>query len=327
MKKLLLLFPIFFLFGCAEKTYETMTKTEFVFDTAVTVSVYDSDNSDLLDEVFALCKDYENRFSKQISTSEVSILNNAEGKPVEVSDELILMLTEALGVSVNSGGLFDITINPVSELWGFSSLPKIPTDEELEAALATVSYENVVIDGNTVTLLNGAKIDLGGIAKGYIADVIKEYLLDNKVSQAIINIGGNVVTLGLKNGTDKWSVGIQEPFATTNQLIMVAKVEQMSVVTSGPYERNFVYDDVIYHHILNPETGYPCDLDMYSVTIICEDAMLADALSTTCFLLGYEKSIEFLELYPDVEAIFVDPYNEIFVTDGIGDKIEVEYWN
>lgn len=310
--------------ACNESTpMQAITKTEFIFDTAVTISIYDQKKTDIVNDIFDFCRDYENKFSKTIKTSEVSKLNNAGGETVTVSNELLEMLEASIEISKLSGGLFDITVYPLSEIWTFSAFSKVPTQENISNAISTISYENILIEGNDVTLLNGAKIDLGAIAKGQIADLIKAQLVSKGVDRGIISIGGNIVTLGLKNGTSLWTVGIQEPFAATNDIMLSVTIGEKNVVTSGPYERNFTYDGVLYHHILNPYTGYPADMDLYSVSIISDDAMLSDALSTTCYLLGYEKSIELLSNYEGVHAVFITNEYEILTTEGIEEEIIV----
>lgn len=328
MKKSLSIFTILTLLltnsACSfSQTRSTITQTAFIFDTAVTITIYDQNKIDIIDEVFDYCRVYESKYSKMIASSEVSKLNNSNGEPVLVSDELILMLEESVKISELSDGLFDITIYPLSELWGFSSLSNVPSQSEIDEVLSRISYKNIQIDGNYVTLLNDAKIDLGAIAKGQIADLVRDHLVNNKVKEAIISIGGNIVTLGLKNGDSPWTIGLQKPFSTQNDVILAVSFDEKNIVTSGPYERNFYYEDVLYHHILNPKTGYPADMDLYSVSIICDNAMLSDALSTTCYILGYEKSLELLKHYNGVHAVFITNEYEILTTDGIEEEIAI----
>lgn len=326
MKKLLSVFLVMvFCSGCAE--VNPTTRTELIFDTPVTIAIYDKVDAQVLTDAFTLCKSFEQRFSKTIESSEVSKLNNANGEKIQASDELVMLLKTAKDFSVTTGGLFDITVHTLSETWDFKSLePRVPTQEEIDQALETVGYENIIIEGNTVSLANDANIDLGGVVKGYAADEIEKYLISQGVEHATINIGGNVITIGRKVDDTLWSVGIREPFEDENTVLMSVEVSDLSVVTSGPYERNFIVDGVLYHHILDPETGYPADSDLSSVTIITERSIIADILSTSCYLIGQEQAIELIESMSNTEAVFIDNDGNITVTSGIGDTIPVNYF-
>lgn len=327
MKKLITVcFLIIFCTGCSE--VNPTTRTELIFDTPVTIAIYDKIDENVLSDAFNICRSLEQRFSKTINSSEVAMLNNSNGAPVEVSDELIMLLNTSLDFSLMTNGLFDITTYTLSEVWDFkSATPSVPSEYDVETALNTIGHENIVIEGSTVTLLNDAKIDLGGIAKGYAADEVKEYLVEQGVLHATINIGGNVLTIGTKYNNKNWSVGIREPFEDENTVIMSVEVDDLSVVTSGPYERNFTVEDVLYHHILNPVTGYPADSDLSSVTIISENSIIADALSTSCYLIGLESATDLVESTANTEAVFIDNNGEIIVTSGIGDTISATYYD
>ena len=316
---------LFILTGCTDKT--PITRTELIFDTPVTISIYDNNNDEILDDAFQLCKKYERKFSKTLVDSEVSYLNSSKGEKVRVSDELIEILEYSNEFSRLSNGLFDVTIYPLAELWDFKAEnPTIPTQENLNSAISKIDYNNIKIDGNFVVLENQAQVDLGGIAKGYIAGEIRNYLLESEVEKAIINIGGNIVTIGSKSKDQGFQIGIQTPFSEQNQISAAIEITDMSVVTSGTYERSFTIDNKLYHHILDPKTGYPAESDMMSATIISADPFLADALSTTSFLLGIEKAAELIEGIDGVEAVFINSNNEIIVTSGIGNTIPITYY-
>jgi len=307
---------ILLLCGCSITKKEPLSKTGFYFDTIITITLYDSKNDKILNTCFDYCKEFENLVSRTIESSEISMINQANGQPVEVSDTTIELLKKGIEFGELTDGAFDITIAPLSELWTFKNNPgNIPSESEIIETLSHVNYKNIVIEGNSVTLTDPkAAIDLGGIAKGYIADQLKEYLLSEGVTSAIINLGGNVLTIGEKPDGTSFNIGIQKPFDEQNATITSVQVKDSSVVTSGSYERYFVLNDTIYHHILNTETGYPCDNELLSVTILSEESVDGDALSTSCFALGLEKGRKLIESLEDMDAIFVTDDYEIIDT-------------
>lgn len=298
---------ILLLCGCSITKKEPLSKTGFYFDTIITITLYDSKNDKILNTCFDYCEEFENLVSRTIESSEISMINQANGQPVEVSDTTIELLKKGIEFGELTDGAFDITIAPLSELWTFKNNPgNISSESEIIEALSHVNYKNIVIEGNSVTLTDPkAAIDLGGIAKGYIADQLKEYLLSEGVTSAIINLGGNVLTIGEKPDGNAFHIGIQKPFDEQNATITSVQVKDSSVVTSGSYERYFKVNDTIYHHILNTATGYPCDNELLSVTILSEKSIDGDVLSTSCFALGLEEGRKLIESLEDIDAIFV----------------------
>jgi thiamine biosynthesis lipoprotein len=232
---------------------------------------------------------------------------------------MLALLEYGLYYSSLSKGAFDITIAPVSSLWDFTgTTPVKPTDEAINQALAYVNYEAVKIDGNKVFFANeNVNMDFGAIAKGYIADRVKEYLLSQGVQSALINLGGNVHTIGNKPDGSPFLVGIQKPYADRNETIAVIEIEDLSVVSSGIYERFFTLDGIGYHHILNPKTGYPYDNGLISITIISKDSVDGDGLSTTCFALGLEEGLKLINSIPDTYGIFITDDYKIYYSDGL----------
>lgn len=310
--KFILFLLVFLLTGCQQ---QPITTSEFVFDTIITIQINDSSNEALLDEAIQLCITYENLFSNTIESSEISQINNADGSPVLVSDETITLLKEAIYYSELSNGIFDITIAPLVSLWDLNNLDTIPSEEEINALLPYVDYNSIVIDGNYVTLLDpNASLDVGAIAKGYVADKVKAYLLEQGVTSAIINLGGNVLCIGKNTDNTPFIIGIQDPSSSTSSTIGYVEANDIAIVTSGSYQRYQEIDGVIYHHILNPYTGYPIDSDIISVSVLCESSVMADSLSTICFSLGLEEAILLIEQLDDVEAIFITIDNEIITT-------------
>ena len=311
--QLLLIFLMILLSGCSVfQSSEPVSKTGYALNTVITITVYRPSEAPLLDQCLNLCKDYENMFSKSISSSDIGRINAAAGRPVKVSDETIELLNQAIHYSELSNGLFDVTIEAVNSLWDFNSeaaaenaaMP--PSRAAIDAALPHVDFRNIQISGNTVTLLDpDASIDLGGIAKGYIADRLKEFLLEQGVRSAIIDLGGNILTIGHKPDGSPYHVGIKRPFDQNGDIITSVSIADQSVVTSGTYERYFTYQGKMYHHILSPSTGYPADNDLNSVSIIAASSVDCDALSTICLLSGLNDGMQLIESLPNTEAIFI----------------------
>lgn len=302
--------------GCT-KEKEPISKTGFYFDTVIQLVIYEEEDSALLDTCFAYCEEFEKKVSRTLPDSEISRINQANGKPVQVSDETIALLQAGISYGELSEGVFDITVAPLSNLWNFKDdNHKVPAKEELAKACSHVDYRKIHIEGNEVTLQDPeAAIDLGGIAKGYMADKLKEFLLSQGVERGMINLGGNVLTIGEKVDGGSWNIGIRRPFDEKNGVLTSVSVQDSSVVTSGSYERYFRTEDgKLYHHILNPATGNPCDTDLYSVTILSEKSVDGDALSTICFALGLEKGRAFIEGLDGVEALFVTDTYEVIDT-------------
>lgn len=325
---ILLLFYCSHIFlGCAPlPSSKPVTKTGFFFNTAVSITIQANNAKSLLEECFDLALKYENLFSTTVGSSDISKINQAKGEPVAVSDETVSLLKKGLEYCKLSNGGFDITIGKLSSLWNFSENEGfLPSPDEIAAAAATVDYHNVIISENEVQLKNpDTAIDLGGIAKGYIADRIKEYLSKNNVTEGIINLGGNVLCLGEKKDGSNYRIGIQKPFDEHGATAAIVEVKDKTVVSSGVYERYITVDDKIYHHILNPSTGYPYENDLLGVTIICKDSVDGDGLSTTCFSLGLSKGMELIESLSDTEAVFITEDYELHCTSGIGDTVPLE---
>jgi len=277
----------------------------FYLDTVVTLTAY-VDDAQVLEDALAVCGGYERMLSRTIEGSDVWNINHAQGKPVTVSDDTLEILECARRVSELSGGMFDVTIAPVSTLWDFTSGEAVlPDADKIAEAAAKVDISKLQIDGNRVTLPEGMMIDLGGIAKGYIADAVKGYLVGEGVESAILSFGGNIVAIGRKPDGSPWKVGIQDIDRPTGEYMLVALNFGGSTVTSGIYERGFDLDGVRYHHILDPNTGWPVQNELASVTIFSESSMWGDALATSAFALGTEKGAELIESLEGIEAVFI----------------------
>lgn len=296
---------------------EKFSVTGLFFDTVIQIDAWGTDGTMIetcLNECLEICEKYENKFSNTIETSEISQINQANGQPVIVSDETIELLQKGIAYGKLTNGKFDITISSVSDLWCFTENPnkEIPSETVIAEALTHVNYKNIQINGNTVTLLDpDTKIDLGGIAKGYIADQLKEYLTASGVEHALINLGGNSLAVGSKYDGSAFRIGIQEPFAEQGTAITDLEITDQSVVSSGIYERYFEKDGMIYHHILDIDTGYPVRNNLLQVTIVSDSSVDGDALSTSCYILGLEAGSELIKELDGIEAYFITDDYEI----------------
>lgn len=304
---------IFTASGCTTSYSEESIKTTgMYFDTVISIEIWGSTDESILSHCKALCAEYEQLLSRTIETSDISRINSANGIPVQVDPRTADVIEKGLYYSRLSEGNFDITIAPLSELWDIDNNPgNIPKQAAIEEAKSHVNYKNVSLNGNTVTLKDPkAAIDLGAIAKGFIADKLKDYLTGRGIEHALINLGGNIVAVGDKINGEDFHIGIQKPFDKQSSAITSVDVKDKSVVSSGVYERYFKKDGKIYHHILNPFTGYPCDNHLLQVTIISDLSADGDGLSTTCLALGLDKGSALIESLDGVKAIFVtDDYN------------------
>lgn len=310
----LLTSAVLLLSGCSGLPKErNQTYTDTLFDTVIKIDIFDAIDDDVLKGCEELCKKYDAMFSNKVEDSEISQINHAGGNPVEVSKETITLIKKGVYYSELSKGVFDITIAPVSDLWDFKSEEAaVPAPDAVTSAVSHVNYNNIIIKDNTVRLTDpNAGIDVGAIAKGYIADRLKDYLKSRGVEHAMINLGGNVLAMGNKLDGSDYNIGIQKPFDETGSPITSVKISNKSVVTSGIYQRYFEANGKIYHHILNPNTGYPCENNLNSVTIITNSSLTADALSTTCFLLGYDEGMKLINQLDNVDAIFITNDNKL----------------
>ncbi len=319
--------------GCSKSSLEPINKSAFALDTIINITVYDNKSEKVLEGAVNLIEKYEDIYSRTRQTSELYKLNHriitsipGKDNAFEISDELRDLINYGLEYSRLSDGAFDITVAPITSLWDFKSeQAKLPDEDIIKEAVNKVGYEDVVLDGNVISFKNdNTEIELGAIAKGYIADKVKEYLVSQGVNSAIINLGGNVLTIGHKNNKEPFKIGIQKPFATRNEIISSMDIFDKSVVTSGIYERYFVINDKTYHHLLNPETGYPYDNNLISVTIISPKSVDGDGLSTACFALGLERGLDLINNLEDIHAFFITSDYEYHYSEGFFNDINVE---
>lgn len=308
---------------------EPISKSSFILDTIVTIQIYDSQDEAILNNAIELIKEYDLIFSRTNEKSELYRLNNGslpnEGLGYTISDELRHIMSLGIKYGELSNGYFDLTIAPILSLWDFKAEnPVLPDEAELNKVIPLVDYRNMSLENNTLTFnQEGMRVDLGGIAKGYIADRIKDYLLEQGVESAMINLGGNVLCVGNKPDGSPFNIGIQMPYADRNETIAAMEISDMSVVSSGIYERYVTIDGKSYHHILDPYTGYPIDNSLISVSIISPYSVDGDGLSTTTFALGLEKGMDLVESIPNTHAIFITDDYKLHYTKGFKEAIKI----
>lgn len=314
-----------FLLTACQKPAVNLTTPEsvngFKLNTFVQIDSYSGIPKKTLNEALNLCDYYENIFSRTKEDSELSRVNS--NQTTDISKELYELISAGLEYAALSNGAFDITIGSVSKLWDFTAeSPKVPDSGQIAEALTHVDYTSVSVSDNgdgtySISKPDDVILDLGAVAKGYIADKIKDFLEENGVKHAIINLGGNVLCIGKKTNTDNFGIGVRKPFAANNEVLVALSVDNSSVVSSGNYERYFYADDgTFYHHILNPATGYSYDNDLSDVTILSKDSLSGDCLSTTCFCLGLEDGMKLIESLDGIEAVFVTNEGEIHYSSG-----------
>lgn len=289
-------------FGC--RLNKTDSKTEFVLGTVCSIEIPKTKTSAaLLEACFSELRRLEKVFSANDASSELSAVNKTAYKaPVVLSENLAALLTQALDIAHKTDKAFDPAIGAVVKLWniGFDTA-RIPAQSEIDNVLPEAIVENIKLEnsdaGTTVFFTSEkVKLDLGAVAKGYSADYIAALLKANGVKSAVINLGGNVLTIGKKFFTnDNWKIGLRNPSGSADSVKLILSISGKSVVTSGIYERYFEKNGVRYHHVLDPKTGYPVKNNLMSVSVVCESSTYADALATGFLVMGYEKSIAFLK--------------------------------
>ena len=320
----LLLLPLA-LTGCAAQdapAQEKVSGVGYYFDTVVTLTLYDAPEG-LLEKLWQECGRYERLLSRTVPGSDVDRINRAGGQTVQVDPETWTILQRAADISRLTGGAFSVTIAPLSTLWDFTGeTPRMPDDAQRLSALPLVDDSRLQLgEDNTVTLPAGMSIDLGGIAKGYIADRLAE-MVRGRVSGATLNFGGNVYALGNAPGAEGFNIGISHP-QSPNNAIAALRVKDRSVVTSGTYQRCFEKDGRLYHHILDPATGLPAETGLVSASIVAESSMTADALATACIVLGEEGALALLGQL-GYDGLLIREDMTIVTTPGLKDRYPLQ---
>jgi thiamine biosynthesis lipoprotein len=330
---------------------------EFVLGTVCVINLYESGSDRLYSRIFSRIREidrvmsafpgeFEDLLSDSASLSDAMIIDPKAGvgntvstlvsgvlainrqagiAPVKVRADLLGVLETALRYAELSGGAFDPTVGPLVKLWGIGTeAQRVPSDEEIAAALKLVNYRDLIINRDSGTAFlrgKGMEIDLGAIAKGYAADEAVRIAKEGKAKRGIFDLGGNILTLGWREKKKKeslpWRIGVQNPFGNRGEYIGRLTVHDTSIVTSGVYERYFENEGTRYHHILSTRDGYPVDNGLLSVTIVTERSMEADALSTAVFAMGFERGKALIDSIPEAEAVFVFADRSVKITGGL----------
>ncbi len=325
---------LFFLTSCSSDDNGVMEtpykQTEFLMGTVVTVKIYNEEKETVLKKVFERMEVLASQIGleEDAGVSQIDEVNAQAGiEPVIVSEEIFQLIKAGKDYSQKAEYSFDITIGPLTSLWhiGYDDARK-PDQEEIDAVLPLIDYRKVILDEEKHTVYlkeKDMRIDLGAIAKGFIADQVNKVLEENDVTTAIIDLGGNIYVEGTNPSGKEWTVGIQDPFSTRGETVGKIEASNQSIVTSGVYERYLEVDGERYHHLLDPKAGYPFDNEIAGVTIVSKKSIDGDALSTLIFSKGLEDGMAFIEKQDGVEAIFVDKDNKIFLTSGLEDEFEL----
>ena len=301
---------------------ESLSSELYAMDTVMSLTAYGAHAKEALEAAETEISRLDKLLSISSESSDIYQVNqNGSG---ELSEDTRELLASALEYFQETDGVFDCTIEPIMEAWGFTTHDyRVPDSSELSGLLPLVDASAVSLNGDQVNLPSGVRLDLGGIAKGFTSSRVMDIFAQNGVTSGIISLGGNVQTLGRKPDGSLWRVGIQDP-GDLNSMFAVVKVADEAVITSGAYQRYFEQDEVRYHHIIDPRTGYPADSGLTSVTIISPDGTLADALSTSLFIMGPEKAAAFWQQHKDkFDAIMMTDDGTVLVTSGLADRCQI----
>ncbi|MDN6294513.1 MAG: FAD:protein FMN transferase [Alkalibacterium sp.] len=307
-----------------------MERTEFLLGTIANIKVYNENSEDALDKAFERVTQLDDWFAMQKEDSEISEVNRQAGiAPVEVSEEVFHVMERALYYAEESEGAFDPTIGAMTSLWNIGQEnAAVPDEDKLNDVLDVVDYSLVELDEEKQTIFlkeEGMKVDLGGIAKGYITDEAARILKKEGVNTAIIDLGGDIVVVGnsTRGETEPWRVGIQDPFTERGEIMGLVELADSAIVTSGIYERNFEEDGKSYHHLLDPETGYPFDNNISGISIIADNAMDGDAIATAAFAMGVEKGLTYINEMAGVDIIYVTKDRKVYTSENISEKVSI----
>lgn len=303
----IILLTAVFLLQMGEKRQTVHT---YAFDTVINITA-PKKTAALSGEALDLCLKYDDVFSRTSEKSELYALNT--GKSTVLSDDMRKIIDFSLSFSQLTDGAFDISVAPLTSLWNIKERTSPPTKEEIESVLPLIGYEDITLSPFS---LSGRQLDLGGVAKGYVADKLSEFFRENNAEDVIIDLGGNVALIG------EFSVGIRSPF-NPEELFAKITLKDKSAVTSGAYQRYFDYEGKRYHHILDPRTGECANSSLASVTVISPSSMQADALSTAIYILG-ENALSLCSNFSDTDALLITEDGEVITSDGFNEKYKLE---
>ena len=293
-------------------------------DTIMSLTIYGKpaqEAQDILQQAAGRIHELEARLSVTDGDSEIYRVNHSGGEAVSLSEETRQLLAEALALCESTGGALDVTIYPVVRAWGFTTGEyRVPEAAELAALLEGVDYTRVALVGERLTLPEGVELDLGAVAKGWTGDQLMEVFAGAGVTSAIVELGGNVQTLGAKPDGTPWRVALQAP---EGGYAGVLEIVDKAVITSGGYQRYFEQDDVTYIHIIDPSTGYPAESGLVSATIVSDRGVRGDGLSTALFVMGREKAEDYWRAHRDFDFILLCEDGTTVITEGLEDSFSL----
>ncbi len=349
LKKILILLLIIIIFTGFTLTnlfeQKFVTKQSYLLNTLISIKASGDNAEEAIDAAMGRITEIESTMSAHIKDTDVWNINHSRaGEEVYLSRDTWQVIKKGIFYSQLTNGYFDITVKPLMDLWGIGTEnPRVPTQTELGQVLKNIDFNMITINEELGTITfkqENMGIDLGGIAKGYAADEVIRILKEYGVKSAYADLGGNIVILGKKKMGWKqyiisnvkgkktsfyqdWRIGIQDPLEQRGSYMAVVELSDKAIVTSGPYERHFEKNSKIYHHILDPFTGYPVDNGVISATIIADESIDADALSTSIFILGEHKGIDLIESLPGIEAIIINEDKIVSITEGLEGKVTI----
>lgn len=315
------------LYGCTNNSKSdeniSVTRDVFAMDTYMNLKAYGKNGESAIDEAEKRIFELENELSATLQTSDIWKINHACGAETAINDDTALLITKALDIGESTHGALDITIFPVLKEWGFTTGKyHIPNNSKLDSLLENVDYSKIKLVENNVSIPESSEIDLGALAKGYTGDEIMKIFRSYDIDSAIVSLGGNVQALGSKPDGNSWKVAVRDPYSPEMDMCVV-EVNNKAVITSGNYERFFTGDDGNrYWHIIDPADGYPADNGFVSVTVIGENGLNCDCLSTAIFVAGLDGYKDIIKDYPSYDFVFVTDDKKILYTSGITDKFQ-----
>lgn len=308
------------IFSSCSLTDVPAEKTVFAMDTYMKLTAYGDGGAEAVSASEKKILELEKLWSVTDGDSEIHNINNSGGAPVLLSGDTAELLSLSLEISEMTDGALDCTMYPVLKEWGFTTGEyKIPDDEKIRELLKSTGYENISFDGTNITVPENFQIDLGAVGKGFAGDAVSEIMRENGVTSALLDLGGNIQTVGTKPDGTPWKIGLRNPLG--DGLFGVLELSDKAAVTSGGYERYFVGEDgETYWHILDPKTGKPAKSGIISATAVGKNGGVCDALSTALFVMGTQRAEEFWKEYGgqlDFEMVLMTENCEIFITEGL----------
>ncbi|WP_460278377.1 FAD:protein FMN transferase [Clostridium sp. CTA-5] len=302
----------------------SIVRSSYSLGTIINLKACGSNAEEAIEKSIKRLNNIDDKMSVFKENSEISMINSKAGIESQiVGKDTYFVLKKSLEYSKILKGTFDPTIRPLVSLWNISGNGgRIPNEDEIKSKIKLVNYNDIILDENSHSVMlkhKNQSLDVGGIAKGFAADEVRNIFYKYDIKSALIDLGGNIFALGLKEDGSNWKVGIQNPIKTRGEHIGLLNVKNKSVVTSGNYERYFMEDGKKFHHIIDPKTGYPSESEIISATIISDNSIDGDGLSTGIYILGINKAISIIESMQGIDGILVTADKKIYITSGIKD--------